>query len=103
MNITNNFDLVLYEYFLPDLIGHKKNMDNSLWFLEMFDEFMCGVTSMLPTNVTVLISSDYGNIEDLSTGGHTANHVPLIVFGNLAKSFSNVNFKFGEWEKIPCL
>ena len=89
--LTNDYDLVLYECFLPDLIGHRKSMDNSVWFLEMFDEFLRGVTSNAPSNVNILISSDHGNIEDLSTGGHTKNLVPLAVFGNLASSFSNVN------------
>ncbi len=91
VNITNNFDLVLYECFLPDLIGHKRNMESSIWFLEMFDEFLRGVTSVAAPNVNILISSDHGNIEDLTTGGHTANQVPLIVLGNLAQSFSNVH------------
>lgn len=90
-NIANNFELVLYECFLPDLIGHKKNMDTSIWFLEMFDEFLRGLTSMVTPNVNILISSDHGNIEDLSTGGHTTNQVPLIVLGNHAKRFSNVH------------
>jgi hypothetical protein len=90
-NVTNDFDLVLYECFLPDLIGHKRDMNSSISFLEMFDEFLRGVITNKSANVNVLISSDHGNIEDLSTGGHTKNLVPLILIGNLAHKFSNVN------------
>jgi len=90
-NITNDYDLVLYECFLPDLIGHKRDMNSSILFLEMFDEFLKGVIANKPPNVNVLISSDHGNIEDLSTGGHTKNLVPLIFIGNLAHDFLNVN------------
>lgn len=90
-NLTNEYDLVLYECFLPDLIGHKKDMDKSIMFLEMFDEFLGGVINDKPSNVHVLISSDHGNIEDLSFGGHTKNPVPLIVIGNEAYKFSNVS------------
>lgn len=90
-NITNDYDLVLFECFLPDLIGHKKDMNSSILFLEMFDEFLRGVLANKSSNVNVLISSDHGNIEDLTTGGHTKNLVPLIFIGNLAHDFSRIN------------
>ncbi len=90
-NITNDYDLVLYECFLPDLIGHKRDMNSSISFLEMFDEFLRGVITNMSPNVNVLISSDHGNIEDLSTGGHTKNLVPLVFIGDLAHDFLSVN------------
>jgi len=90
-NLTNDYDLVVYECFLPDLIGHKRDMGKSISFLEMFDEFLGGVMIDKSPNVNVLISSDHGNIEDLSTGGHTKNLVPLMVIGNLAKDFVSIN------------
>ena len=90
-NLANDYRLVLYECFLPDLIGHKMDMKKSISFLEMFDEFLSGVIIDKSTNVNVLISSDHGNIEDLSTGGHTKNPVPLIVIGNFANDFAGVN------------
>lgn len=90
-NLANDYDLVLYECFLPDLIGHRMDMSKSISFLEMFDEFLRGVIMEKPSNVNVLISSDHGNIEDLSTGGHTKNLVPLIFIGNLANDFASIN------------
>ena len=90
-NLANDYDLVVYECFLPDLIGHKMDMRESISFLEMFDEFLSGVIIDKSPNVNVLISSDHGNIEDLSTGGHTKNPVPLIFIGNLAGDFASVN------------
>lgn len=90
-NLTNDYDLVLFECFLPDLIGHKKDMDKSIAFLEMLDEFLAGVIRDKSDNIHVLISSDHGNIEDLSFGGHTKNPVPLIVMGNEAQYFSHVS------------
>ena len=89
--LANHYDLVLFECFLPDLIGHRMDMNKSISFLEMFDEFLNGVIYDNAPNVNVLISSDHGNMEDLSTGGHTNNPVPLIVLGNLAKDFAAVN------------
>lgn len=90
-DLASAYDLILYECFLPDLIGHKMDMSKSISFLEMFDEFLNGVIIDKPANVHILISSDHGNIEDLSTGGHTKNLVPLIFIGNLAKDFESVN------------
>jgi 2,3-bisphosphoglycerate-independent phosphoglycerate mutase len=90
-NLTNEYDLILYECFLPDLIGHKMDLKKSISFLEMLDEFLQGVLMGISPNVHILITSDHGNIEDLSTGGHTKNSVPLIVIGNLARYFSSVD------------
>jgi 2,3-bisphosphoglycerate-independent phosphoglycerate mutase len=90
-HLTDDYDLVLYECFLPDLIGHKKDMCKSVEFLEMFDEFLSGVVNDISPDVQVLITSDHGNMEDLSFGGHNRNPVPLICIGNLAHQFSNVN------------
>lgn len=90
-NLANDYELILYECFLPDLIGHKRDMNRSISFLEMLDEFLRGVITNKSPNVNVLISSDHGNIEDLSTGGHTKNLVPLIFIGNLANDFSSVH------------
>jgi 2,3-bisphosphoglycerate-independent phosphoglycerate mutase len=91
MNITDDYDLVLYECFLPDLIGHKMDMNRSIQFLEMLDQFLAGLLMNKPPDVHILISSDHGNIEDLSTGGHTKNPVPLIFIGDLAHRFLTVN------------
>jgi 2,3-bisphosphoglycerate-independent phosphoglycerate mutase len=90
LHLASDYDLVLYECFLPDLIGHRKDMEKSLWFLKTLDDFLKGLTEKKPGNVNILISSDHGNMEDLSTGGHTKNPVPLICMGNLAPGFSNV-------------
>jgi phosphopentomutase len=91
INLTNDFDLVLYECFLPDLIGHKKDINKAVLFLKMFDEFLRGIMVEKNPEVNILISSDHGNLEDLSTGNHTENVVPLIVIGNLAPNFSAIN------------
>ncbi|WP_106794042.1 phosphoglyceromutase [Aquimarina sp. Aq78] len=89
-NLTKDHDLILYECFLPDLIGHRKDMNKSIMFLEMFDEFLNGVIHDKPENIHVLITSDHGNIEDLSFGGHSKNEVPFIFIGKEAHHFLKV-------------
>lgn len=90
LNLAYEYDLILYECFLPDLIGHRKDMEKSLWLLNTLDNFLKGLTDKKPPDVNIVISSDHGNMEDLSTGGHTKNPVPLICLGNLAPKFSGI-------------
>lgn len=89
-NLTNDFDVIVYECFLPDLIGHRKDMEKAVTFLENLDEFLCGILKDKPEDVHVLISSDHGNMEDLTYGGHSKNEVPLIVIGKEATVFDSV-------------
>ncbi|WP_046744437.1 alkaline phosphatase family protein [Kordia zhangzhouensis] len=90
-NLTDDYDLVVFECFLPDLIGHRKDMEKARWFFELFDEFLRGILYNKQDNIHILISSDHGNIEDLSFGGHSMNEVPLLVIGKQALQFQNVS------------
>ncbi len=81
--------LVLYECFQPDVIGHTKDMDRALAHLQELDEFIAGCAGDLPQGATLLLCSDHGNLEDLSTGAHTRNPVPLIAIGPAAASFAS--------------
>jgi 2,3-bisphosphoglycerate-independent phosphoglycerate mutase len=85
--ISSRYDLVLYESFLSDVIGHAKSEHKALLFLENLDIFLTGVLDHLSGNCTLLLSSDHGNIEDLSTKQHTRNPVPLIARGKAATAF----------------
>jgi 2,3-bisphosphoglycerate-independent phosphoglycerate mutase len=83
--LTRTHDLVLYESFKTDLLGHRRNLAASIDFLNIIDAFLQSVVQHRPAGTSVLITSDHGNIEDLSTGNHTRNQVPLWVFGPLAE------------------
>jgi 2,3-bisphosphoglycerate-independent phosphoglycerate mutase len=50
--------------------------------LATFDEVLGGLASAWDDEAgLILITSDHGNLEDLSTRGHTANPVPGLVIG----------------------
>ncbi len=87
--ITAEFDLVVYESFLSDMIGHSKSMQKAENFLGHLDTFLKGVVDHLGQEVTLVLSSDHGNLEDLSTTQHTRNPVPLLVYGKAAAAFSH--------------
>jgi 2,3-bisphosphoglycerate-independent phosphoglycerate mutase len=79
------YDLVLYESFLPDLAGHRRVEPE--WVLSRVDAFLGSVIARLPPDVTLVLSSDHGNLEDATTKAHTTNPVPLLVFGPGAEHF----------------
>jgi 2,3-bisphosphoglycerate-independent phosphoglycerate mutase len=85
--ITTDYNLVLYESFVSDLIGHSKSLAQAEMFLSHLDEFLKGVLDNLSKEVTLVISSDHGNLEDMSTTQHTRNPVPLLVYGQKALYF----------------
>jgi 2,3-bisphosphoglycerate-independent phosphoglycerate mutase len=72
----------LFEYWLTDHAGHSKNMTVAVEVLERFDEFLSGFLDLFdPVDTLLIIVSDHGNIEDLSTKSHTRNRVPCILAG----------------------
>ena len=90
-NFARQYDIILYECFLPDLIGHRRDLTAASLFLKLLDDFLRALIESKASDVNVLISSDHGNLEDLSQGQHTLNPVPLIVAGPAAPSFVRVD------------
>ncbi len=77
----NNFSL--FEYWLSDYAGHRQDMKTACSLLETFDQVLAGLLSEWEDdNGLILITSDHGNLEDLSTRRHTKNEVPALVIGN---------------------
>ena len=54
----------------------------------MLDKFLNGLSESIEKNTSIILTSDHGNMEDLSTGQHTRNPVPLLVMGPLAQCFT---------------
>ncbi len=80
-------DLVLYESFLPDLVGHRRIDLAPEAVIGLIDRFLSGLLASLPGDCTLVMASDHGNIEDLSTKAHTYNPVPLLAVGPDAPAF----------------
>lgn len=89
--IAADHDLVLWETFLTDLVGHRRIDWPPIAALERIDALLRGVLVELPTTATLMITSDHGNIEDPGTKGHTYNPVPLIVRGPGTPYFAGVH------------
>ena len=86
--LSQTHDLVMYETFLPDLVGHRRASIAPTDFLdEMLDPFFAGLLGGVAAGATVVISSDHGNLENTRSKAHTRNPVPLLVVGPGAKTF----------------
>lgn len=90
-NISRENDFTLFEFFLTDIIGHKKNLNKAVEIIERLDKFLYRYINLIDLdNEAIVITSDHGNIEDSSIGTHTFNNVPTMLINNRLK---NEDFK----------
>jgi len=81
--LASQYDFSLFEYWASDYAGHKQDMDSAVNQLENFDGVLKGLLENWQSEGGILLlTSDHGNMEDLSTRRHTAAHVPLLLFGD---------------------
>ena len=72
----------LYEYFITDKVGHAQDMELAKVILKSLARFIRELLNRLDLErATVILTSDHGNIEDLTTRNHTLHQVPTIVWG----------------------
>jgi len=71
----------LFEFFLSDHLGHGRNPELFDHTFSVLDDFLFYILTNLPENCTLLICSDHGNLEDISTKTHTGNPALTIAAG----------------------
>ncbi|NJD01391.1 MAG: peptidase [Ruminiclostridium sp.] len=86
-SISRENDFTFFEHFLTDIIGHKMDMGLAIKDIELLDAFIGGILKLAdPQKDIIFITSDHGNIEDISVKTHTMNKVPVIIIGGNNKS-----------------
>lgn len=91
--LAREYDFSFFEYWASDYAGHKQDMTSAVKQLETFDSVLKGLLETWKNeDGLILLTSDHGNMEDLSTRKHTAAHVPLLLFGDKTSrsEFQNV-------------
>ena len=89
--ISGIHPFTLFEYYFTDKAGHSQSFESSHETLSSLDAFFGALIEQLDfQSTTLIVTSDHGNIEDLSTKSHTFNPVPFIAMGNQAGVFSHV-------------
>ena len=85
--IVRENDFTLYEFFLSDVAGHSLDYARSCAVLKTYDRFLSALVRYVEAaGITLVMTSDHGNIENMSERTHTFNPVPLIAFGSRAKA-----------------
>jgi hypothetical protein len=83
-------DLALFEFFETDEAGHARSMDRALDALGRLDRFLRALVDGLGPDDALVVASDHGNLEDLSTRNHTRAPVPVLGFGRAAAEVARV-------------
>lgn len=86
------YDFCLYEYFQSDIVAHTRNRGKAIEEVEKLDEFLLTVLANTDfVEASIIITSDHGNLEDLSTRGHTTNPVPVLLWGKAAEEAASIH------------
>lgn len=81
--LASRYDFSLFEYWASDYAGHKQDMEWAVRQLETFDGVLRGLLEVWKDEEgLILLTSDHGNMEELSTRRHTDAHVPGLLFGS---------------------
>jgi hypothetical protein len=77
------FDFVLFEYWKTDHAGHSGSMAEAVSSLEKLDALIGGILDAMDRRRDLLLlTSDHGNIEEMSTKSHTRHPVPALLHGH---------------------
>lgn len=83
-------DFTFFSHWVSDIVGHRGPFERGVGILELFDGVMAGLLDVWDDDAGVIvITSDHGNMEDLSTRKHTENDVPTVVIGTARHTFAN--------------
>ena len=72
----------LFEHFIADRAGHEQDEDEARRVLSDLSRYVRALLARVDlARTTVVLTSDHGNVEDLSTRNHTLNAVPTLAWG----------------------
>lgn len=90
LRIAKNYKFTLYEYYLSDHLGHLRLASEFAKLFSELDEFLFTLLNELDSkNMTLIICSDHGNLEDISVKTHTRNPSLTITSGKSAKKIAD--------------
>lgn len=78
--ISGAHDLTFFAHYATDYAGHRGRMEGAVKALEVVDAFLAGVLEGVASDTLVVVASDHGNVEDVTTG-HTLNPVLGLLAG----------------------
>jgi hypothetical protein len=73
--------LTFFAHYATDLVGHTRRMKPAIEALERVDAFLGGLIPSLDPRTLLVVASDHGNIEEVTTG-HTRNPILGLLVGD---------------------
>lgn len=86
---ARRYDFAFFEHWLTDYMGHRGTLAEAVNWLETFDAVLGGLLAAWDDAAgLIVLTSDHGNLEDLSHGKHTRNAVPALIIGEARHIFA---------------
>ncbi len=86
--LATTYRFAFYEHWLTDYVGHRGTFEDGRSVIERLDSVLGGLLSAWDdAGGLIVITSDHGNLEDLSQKHHTANQVPTLIIGDQRRAF----------------
>jgi hypothetical protein len=80
--LAASYDLSWFDYWASDYAGHHQDAEAAVRLMESFDSVLAGLLeAWADRRDLIVLTSDHGNMEDLSARGHTLNPVPGLLIG----------------------
>jgi hypothetical protein len=88
--LAGGYRFAFFEYWISDYVGHRGGLDEARGVLARLDAVLGGLLEAWDDERgLIVITSDHGNLEDLSHRHHTLNAVPTIVIGRGREEFAD--------------
>ncbi len=90
VELSRRYHFSFFSHWMTDVIGHRGTISDGVRVLELFDEVMRGtLDTWRDEEGLIIVTSDHGNLEDISHTKHTENDVPTVVIGLGKENFTD--------------
>lgn len=80
--VARDYDFTLFEFFQTDVAGHSMDYNRACAVLRVYDRFLAALVRYAEAaHISLVMTADHGNIEEIGERGHTRNPVPFIACG----------------------
>jgi 2,3-bisphosphoglycerate-independent phosphoglycerate mutase len=88
--LAAGYRFAFYEHWITDYAGHRGSLEEGCTVIERLDAVLGGLLEDWDdSNGLIVITSDHGNLEDLSHRHHTQNQVPTLIIGGARREFGD--------------
>jgi bisphosphoglycerate-independent phosphoglycerate mutase (AlkP superfamily) len=90
VEISRQYDFAFFSHWMTDIVGHRGPLEDGVYLLELFDGVMAGALDAWDDDEgLIVVTSDHGNLEDVSSRNHTENDVPTLIIGREKATFAD--------------